>query len=88
MGAGNRTRKIASKHINITDRFTFKTSFDHKLIRIKINQVQLKETPEENTSTTERVVQDRHYQIDAAVVRIMKTRKTLAHAQLKFPISV
>ncbi|CAF3131632.1 unnamed protein product [Rotaria sp. Silwood2] len=70
MGAGNRTRKIASKHINITDRFTFKTSFDHKLIRIKINQVQLKETPEENTSTTERVVQDRHYQIDAHSVTL------------------
>ncbi len=52
--------------------------------------------PEENTSTTQRVVQDRHYQIDAAIVRIMKIRKTLAHAQLmsevfaqlKFPISV
>lgn len=52
--------------------------------------------PEENSSTTERVVQDRHYQIDAAIVRIMKTRKTLAHtqllteiySQLKFPLSV
>ncbi|CAF0964096.1 unnamed protein product [Rotaria sordida] len=88
-------KKPLSKDINVNDRFTLNTSFDHKLIRIKINQVQLKETPEENTSTTERVVQDRHYQIDAAVVRIMKTRKTLAHAQLisevfaqlKFPIS-
>ncbi|CAF2883612.1 unnamed protein product [Rotaria sp. Silwood2] len=88
-------KKPLSKDINTTDRFTLNTSFDHKLIRIKINQVQLKETPEENTSTTECVVQDRHYQIDAAVVRIMKTRKTLAHAQLisevfaqlKFPIS-
>jgi len=82
--------------VNSTDRFTLNLSFEHKLIRIKINQVQLKETQEENSSTTQRVVQDRHYQIDAAVVRIMKTRKTLAHAQLmsevfaqlKFPISV
>ncbi|CAF4042405.1 unnamed protein product [Adineta steineri] len=88
-------KKPLTKEINADDHFTLNTSFDHKLIRIKINQVQLKETPEENTSTTQRVVQDRHYQIDACVVRIMKTRKTLAHAQLmsevfaqlKFPIS-
>ncbi|CAF1451196.1 unnamed protein product [Adineta steineri] len=88
-------KKPISKDINIDDRFTLNTSFDHKLIRIKINQVQLKETPEENSSTTQRVVQDRQYQIDAAIVRIMKIRKTLSHAQLiaevfsqlKFPIS-
>jgi cullin-4 len=88
-------KKPISKEINTNDRFTLNTAFDHKLIRIKINQVQLKETPEENSSTTQRVVQDRHYQIDAAIVRIMKTRKTLSHAQLineifsqlKFPIS-
>ncbi|CAF2526276.1 unnamed protein product [Rotaria sp. Silwood2] len=88
-------KKPISKDINADDRFTLNTSFEHKLIRIKINQVQLKETPEENSSTTERVVQDRHYQVDAAIVRIMKTRKTLSHAQLisevfsqlKFPLS-
>ncbi|CAF1416735.1 unnamed protein product [Adineta ricciae] len=88
-------KKPLTKEINSNDQFTLNTSFEHKLIRIKINQVQLKETQEENSSTTQRVVQDRHYQIDAAVVRIMKTRKTLPHAQLmsevfaqlKFPIS-
>eukprot|EP00871_Galdieria_phlegrea_P005046 jgi/Galph1/5542/GphlegSOOS_G4136.1 len=47
-----------------------------------INQIQVKETAEENQQTTERVVQDRQYQIDAAIVRIMKTRKTLTHSQL------
>ena len=47
-------------------------------------------------STTERVFQDRQYQVDAAIVRIMKTRKTLTHNlliselfnQLKFPVKV
>lgn len=51
---------------------------------------------EEQVSTTERVFQDRQYQIDAAVVRIMKMRKTLSHNllvselynQLKFPVKV
>ncbi|KAG8098474.1 hypothetical protein GUJ93_ZPchr0013g35868 [Zizania palustris] len=60
----------------------------------KVNAIQMKETVEENTSTTERVFQDRQYQVDAAIVRIMKTRKTLSHTllitelfqQLKFPI--
>ncbi|KAJ9135860.1 hypothetical protein P3X46_032988 [Hevea brasiliensis] len=60
----------------------------------KVNAIQTKETVEENTSTTERVFQDRQYQVDAAIVRIMKTRKVLSHTllitelfqQLKFPI--
>ena len=51
---------------------------------------------EEQASTTERVYQDRQYQIDAAIVRIMKMRKTLTHNllvsevynQLKFPVKV
>ncbi|XP_033251783.1 cullin-4A-like [Drosophila miranda] len=44
--------------------------------------------------TEERVFQDRQYQIDAAIVRIMKMRKTLSHNllitelfnQLTFPV--
>lgn len=54
----------------------------------------MKETTEEQKATEERVFQDRQYQIDAAIVRIMKMRKTLSYTlllnelftQLKFPI--
>lgn len=49
---------------------------------MQVNSIQMKETVEENTATTERVFQDRQYQIDAAIVRIMKTRKTLSHPLL------
>lgn len=74
--------------------FSFNKDFTAKLFRIKVNSVQMKETVEEQQKTTEGVFQDRQHQIDAAIVRIMKTRKTLSHTvllseiyeQLKFPI--
>uniref|UniRef100_A0A8C3M5D1 Cullin-4A n=1 Tax=Chrysolophus pictus TaxID=9089 RepID=A0A8C3M5D1_CHRPC len=82
------------KDVEDGDKFIFNGDFKHKLFRIKINQIQMKETVEEQVSTTERVFQDRQYQIDAAIVRIMKMRKTLGHNllvselynQLKFPV--
>lgn len=83
-----------SKDVEDKDKFSFNDEFSHKLFRIKINQIQMKETQEENVNTTERVFQDRQYQVDAAIVRIMKMRKTLTHNQLiaelynqlKFPV--
>ncbi|XP_002972211.2 cullin-4 [Selaginella moellendorffii] len=82
------------REVEDDDVFTFNEDFTAPLFRIKVNAIQLKETVEENASTTERVFQDRQYQIDAAIVRIMKTRKVLSHTllitelfqQLKFPI--
>ncbi|CAL4919436.1 unnamed protein product [Urochloa decumbens] len=64
------------------DEFVFNDEFSAPLYRIKVNAIQMKETVEENTSTTERVFQDRQYQVDAAIVRIMKTRKVLSHTLL------
>ncbi|KAF7269567.1 hypothetical protein GWI33_017456 [Rhynchophorus ferrugineus] len=82
------------RDIQDDDRFRFNADFTNKLFRIKINQIQMKETTEEQKATEERVFQDRQYQIDAAIVRIMKMRKTLSHNlliselynQLKFPV--
>lgn len=51
-------------------------------MRIKINQIQLKETKEENKKTHERVAADRHLETQAAIVRIMKSRKRSTHAEL------
>lgn len=87
-------KKPMSKEIGDNDIFYFNNEFSHKLCRIKINQIQMRETPEENVSTTEKVFEDRQYQVDAAIVRIMKTRKNLTHNlllaelynQVKFPI--
>mmetsp|Transcript_54946 Transcript_54946/g.112192 ORF Transcript_54946/g.112192 Transcript_54946/m.112192 type:complete len:775 (+) Transcript_54946:478-2802(+) len=92
--------KILSKNpkgrdVEDGDVFTFNGKFDSKQLRIKVNSIQLKETQEENEKTTESVFQDRQYQVDAAVVRVMKARKTLSHTlliselfkQLKFPVT-
>ncbi|XP_053229054.1 cullin-4B isoform X2 [Podarcis raffonei] len=88
------TKSPRGKDVEDGDKFICNDDFRHKLFRIKINQIQMKETVEEQASTTERVFQDRQYQIDAAIVRIMKMRKTLSHNllvsevynQLKFPV--
>jgi len=83
-----------TRDVEEEDIFYFNKEFKHKLFRIKINSIQMTETVQEQQKTHDGVVQDRQYQIDAAIVRIMKTRKTLKHAllvselfaQLKFPV--
>ena len=50
--------------------------------QVKEREAQLKETEEENQKTNEEVMRDRQYMIDAAIVRIMKARKTLSHKLL------
>lgn len=79
--------------VDKTDIFLFNDQFTHRSMRIKVNAIQMKETVEENTATTEKVFQERNYQVDAAIVRIMKTKRTLEHralvaeiySQLRFP---
>lgn len=70
------------KNVNDTDHFCVRKDFTNKLFRVKINQIQMKETVEEQKATEESVFQDRQFQIDAAVVRIMKRKKILLHNDL------
>ncbi|KAL7442359.1 hypothetical protein ACHAXM_008346 [Skeletonema potamos] len=83
------------RNIGEHDRFLFNSSFTNNQRRIRITNITMKETVKERTKTHEAVSNDRLYLIDAAVVRIMKARKTLDHralmgevmTQLKFPAS-
>ena len=59
------------------DVFAVNDDFNERLTRIKVNSIQMKETKEDNDATNERVFQDRQYQIDAAIVRVMKARKEI-----------
>ena len=87
------SKEPKGREVEDGDIFCVNEGFNERLHRIKVNSIQLKETVEENKMTNERVFQDRQYQIDAAIVRVMKTRKTLSHQlliseifnQIKFP---
>ncbi|KAK0736900.1 Cullin family-domain-containing protein [Apiosordaria backusii] len=76
------TKAPKGRDVNPTDTFTVNRAFTDPKFRVKINQIQLKETKEENKETHERVARDRQFETQAAIVRIMKSRKTMGHAQL------
>ncbi|CAN6484622.1 unnamed protein product [Victoria cruziana] len=69
-----------SKDIGEDDAFLFNEKFTCKLYKIKIGTVVAqKETEPEKQETRQRVEEDRKPQIEAAIVRIMKSRRVLDH---------
>jgi len=67
----------ASNKINVTDSFTANEKFASNMRKIRIPMASL-----DSTMNTKRVEEDRTIAIEAAIVRIMKARKTLQHQQL------
>ncbi|CAN6558631.1 unnamed protein product [Malus baccata var. baccata] len=67
-----------SKTISTNDSFEFNYKFTDKMRRIKIPLPPV----DERKKVIEDVDKDRRYAIDAAIVRIMKSRKVLGHQQL------
>jgi len=73
--------------------YSYNTKFASKSKKVRVDQLQIRETKQENAQTNEHIFQDRQYAIDAAIVRILKARKQLGHtmliseifSQLKFP---
>lgn len=70
------------RDIKKIDVFSLNKQFEHSKYRVKINQVQLKETKEEHKETHTRLQMDRELEIQAAIVRIMKSDKKLSHNML------
>jgi len=67
----------ASNKINTTDSFTANEKFSSNMRKIRIPMASL-----DSSCNTKRVEEDRTIAIEAAIVRIMKARKTLQHQQL------
>ncbi|KAK2419899.1 cullin-3A [Trifolium repens] len=69
-----------SKDIAEDDAFFFNDKFTSKLFKVKIGTVVAqRESEPENIETRQRVEEDRKPQIEAAIVRVMKSRKILEH---------
>ncbi|CAF3505905.1 unnamed protein product, partial [Adineta steineri] len=72
-----------TKDIQPSDKFIVNDSFTSKLYRVKINPITAKtESDPERQETRNKVEDDRKHEIDAAIVRTMKTRKQMPHTQL------
>ncbi|KAH0595536.1 hypothetical protein MHUMG1_06711 [Metarhizium humberi] len=74
-----------TKSVKPGDKFAFNSSFQSKTVRIKapiINAVSKVEDSQERKTTEEKNNQTRAHIVDAAIVRIMKSRKELSHSQL------
>lgn len=69
-----------SKDIGEDDTFLFNDKFSSKFYKVKIGTVVAqKESEPEKQETRQRVEEDRKPQIEAAIVRIMKSRRVLDH---------
>ncbi|KIK96146.1 hypothetical protein PAXRUDRAFT_826271 [Paxillus rubicundulus Ve08.2h10] len=80
--------KILKKHppgrdIDPSDSFSFNNDFACPMQKIKISTVSVKvESTEERKETRERIDEERQYQTEACIVRIMKDRKRMTHNDL------
>ena len=75
--AGDGEKEKSKDPIKTTDSFAFNDQFSCQMRKIRIPMASLEES-----HNRERVEEDRGIAIEAAIVRIMKARKTLAHQQL------
>uniref|UniRef100_A0A8C4Q7Q7 Cullin 3b n=1 Tax=Eptatretus burgeri TaxID=7764 RepID=A0A8C4Q7Q7_EPTBU len=75
------TKEPKSKEMEASHSFTVNDQFTSKLHRVKIQTVAAKqgETDPERKETRQKVDDDRKHEIEAAIVRIMKSRKKMQH---------
>jgi len=79
--------KNCDKTLETESKFTVNTEFKSKSIKVKISPVVLKENKEQAQNTLAKVNEERKFELDAAIVRIMKARKTLEHRDLVLEVT-
>eukprot|EP00029_Vermamoeba_vermiformis_P007606 TRINITY_DN3335_c0_g1_i1.p1 TRINITY_DN3335_c0_g1~~TRINITY_DN3335_c0_g1_i1.p1 ORF type:complete len:736 (+),score=314.22 TRINITY_DN3335_c0_g1_i1:44-2251(+) len=75
-------KEPSNKTVEEGDSFAFNDKFRSKLFRVKVMAVVQKETEKERSATQEKIDEDRKHMIEAAIVRIMKSRKQMEHSNL------
>jgi len=76
------SKEPKTKQVADEDTFAFNSAFNSKLYRVRILPLARGESKEERDATREKVDEERKHQIEAAIVRVMKARKTMEHSQL------
>ncbi|KAJ1727985.1 hypothetical protein LPJ61_004289, partial [Coemansia biformis] len=76
------TKEPKGRDVGEADVFAFNAHFKCPQARVKISQIATKEAEKESKELEEHIHMDRMYKVDAALVRIMKARKSLEHAAL------
>ena len=85
-----------SKEVHSNDVFIVNPDFTNEKNKFKVPMVQAKQEFQEQKETQDEINLIRQHQLDAAIVRVMKSRKTMSHRDLvssiptmvKFPVSV
>lgn len=75
-------KKPPQRKLMLSDEFIVNANFKNALHRIKIQKIEPKAKREERKKTTDQVFADRGLVLEATIVRIMKTRKSLSHSLL------
>ncbi|WFD35242.1 hypothetical protein MCUN1_002093 [Malassezia cuniculi] len=70
------------RDVDNTDTFRVNENLQNNHRRIRINEIQMQDTPEEHREVEHRVVIDRDLLLQAAAMRVLKARKRIEHNDL------
>ena len=76
------SKKTIKKTITKDDIFSVNEKFRSPMKRITINSIQKKESKKDSEAVHQRVLADRKFLIDAAIVKTLKGKKTIRHTEL------